>query len=123
MKCKKGEGRKEAGGKNERKEGEKEGGRGEGSKKEEGGMVSILDFGKSERPLINSIFNPKWNLLCPGATPATSKAASQDEIHVLCLTGKAKGLQNLLLVALSCLVPSTGCQDPREGRLFSPALL
>lgn len=38
-----------------RKEGEEE----EGSKKEEGGMVFIFDFGKSRRPLINSIFNPQ----------------------------------------------------------------
>lgn len=99
-----------------RKEGEEE----EGSKKEEGGMVFILHFGKSGRPLINSIFNPKWNLLCPGATPATSKAASQDKIHVLCLTGKAKGLQNLLLVALRCLVPSTGRQGPGRADSCAP---
>lgn len=59
----------------------------EGRRGKEFFFFLILDFGKTERPLISLFFNPKWNLLCPGATPATSKAASQDKIHVPCLTG------------------------------------
>lgn len=100
-----------------RKEGEEE----EGSKKEEGGMVFILDFGKSGRPLINSIFNPKWNLLCPGATPATSKAESRQDPCPL-PHREGKGATESPTGGTEVLSPFHRAPRPREGRLLSPAL-
>lgn len=101
--------------------GKKERGGGEGGEDEERGGLRFFLLWKTERP-IYIFLNPKENFLCPGATPATSKASEsrQDPCPLPLLEGKRAAKSPAGDIKQ---LDFSGRPDPGEDRAFSPTRL
>lgn len=102
--------------------GKKERGGEGGEDEERGGLRFFFYCGKTERP-IYIFLNPKENFLCPGATPATSKASEsrQDPCPLPLLEGKRTAKSPAGDIKQLDFFP--GLRDPWEDRASSPTRL